>query len=135
MNARDLHNNVKCSRALSPAAAITGNGTTNGEIIDTVGFGSLEFAFASGTLTDGTFTIKLQEGDDVNLSDAADVAAADLIGTAPTFLATEDDVVKKLGYRGSKRYVRPVLTQSGATSGGLICSVAIQGHAQTKPAA
>jgi hypothetical protein len=133
---RDLHNNIKASRATSPAAAITGNSTTDSQIIDTQGFESVEFVSAYGVITDGTFTPSLQEGDAANLSDAATVAAGDMLGTvaAATAVATTDNnTVKKLGYKGTKRYVRQRLTQSGATTGGFVAVVAVQGHARNNP--
>jgi hypothetical protein len=65
----------------NPQAAITGNATTNGAIIDTQGFESSSSSIQSGVITDGTFTPNVQEGDAANLSDAATVAAGDLLGT------------------------------------------------------
>jgi hypothetical protein len=79
---RDLHNSIKVSRERQlRQAALTGNATTNSQIIDTQGFESLEFLIESGVITDGTFTPNLQEGDAANLSDAATVAAGDMLGT------------------------------------------------------
>lgn len=136
---RDLHNNIKLSPALNPGA-ITSNTSTNGLVIDTKGFDSLEFAVQSGTLTDGTYTVKLQHGDVANLSDAVDCAADEVIaGGAATiaFAATDDNVVKKIGYRGKaiKRYVRVVVTTTGVTSGGTVAAVAVQGHPAAQPVA
>ncbi len=129
----DLHNSIKVSRVLSPAAAITGNGNTDSQIIDTVGFESLEFLINAGTITDGTLTPQLREGDAANLSDAATVAAADLLGSATAIAAADDNVVRKLGYRGNKRYVQLRLVQTGATSGGLVDALAVQGHPSNVP--
>jgi hypothetical protein len=131
MASRDLHNNLKLNPSHNPQAAITGNATTNGAIIDTQGFESVEFSIQSGVITDGTFTPNVQEGDAANLSDAATVAAGDLLGTlaAATFVATTDNnKTKKIGYKGIKRYVRLQLIGSGQTTGGFIASTAVQGH-------
>ena len=133
MASRDLHNNIKVTPAINPGAAITGNSTTDSATIDTQGAESLEFVIQSGTITDGAFAYKLQEGDAANLSDVADVAAADCLGAAGSFAATDDNVVKRIGYKGSKRYVRVRLTQSGATSGGVMGAVAVQGHLRNFP--
>lgn len=135
MASRDLHNNIKIAPSINPAAGIIGNGATNGAAIDTQGYESVEFAFISGVITDGTFACKLQHGDAANLSDAADVDAADLVGSAPSFATTDDGVVKKLGYKGNKRYVRQVATQAGATTGGFLSGVAILGNARNNPVA
>lgn len=131
---KDIVNSVKTTPALTPAAAITGNAATNGITIDTQGFEGAAIAVTSGVITDGTFALKLQEGDASNLSDAADVAAADYnAGYGASFAATDDGVTKKLGYRGSKRYIRLVATQAGATSGGFLTALAILGHPRNMP--
>ncbi len=133
---RDLHHNLGFLVALN-TAAITSNTTTNGVIIDTKGFDSLEFVILTGTLTDGTYTPALIEGDDPALADGAAVAAGDLLGTVAgaTIAATDDNKVKKLGYRGNKRFVRLTLVSTGATTGGTIGAVAVQGHPRSAPVA
>lgn len=130
---KDLHNSVKVSRALSPAAITTGNATLNSEIIDTSGFASLEFLIAAGAITDGTFTPSIIEGDAADLSDGAAAAAGDLLGSAAVIAATDDNAVRKIGYRGNKRYARLRLVQAGATTGGFVAAVAVQGHPGTHP--
>lgn len=137
---QDINSNIKASRAVSPAAAITGNGTTTSQTIDRVDFDSLDFLFAAGAVTDGTWTVTIYEGDASNMSDEAAVAAANLIGLtagANTFtIGTGDaNTVKKVGYKGTKRYVRAKAVQAGATSGGFLAAVALQGHAKVKPVA
>lgn len=137
---RDLHNNIKVSPAIDPAAIITGNATKTGKTIDTVGFDSLEFAVASGALTDGTYTSKLFESDTINegtgaLTNATEVADKDRLGDLPAFTAADDSAVKRVGYIGSKRYVRIDVVQAGATTGGFLAAVAIQGHAKIAPVA
>jgi hypothetical protein len=132
---RDLHNNLKPSRGISPAAVLTANGTTTSQTVDRTDFGSLEFIFQSGVITDGTFTSTIYEGDASDMSDEAVVAATDLLGTAPVFATTDDNVVKRVGYKGSKRYVRAKVVQAGATSGGFISCLAVQGHPKTAPVA
>lgn len=133
MASKDLHNSIKVTPAINPAAAITGNATTTSSTIDTQGFESLEFVLQSGTITDGSFAVTLYEGDAANMSDEA--VASDTLGAAVNFAATDDNVVKKVGYRGSKRYVRLKLVQTGATSGGFVSAVAVQGHARNAPVA
>jgi hypothetical protein len=129
MASRDLHNSLKVSPSHNPQAVLSGNATTNGAIIDTQGFESLEFSIQSGVITDGTFTPNVQEGNDPALADAATVVAGDLLGTiaGATFAATDDNVTKKIGYKGSKRYVRLQLIGAGQTTGGFIASTAVQG--------
>ena len=136
MNNKDLHNNVKCSRAISPGAILSGDGTTTSQTIDRQGFGSLEFVFISGVITDGTFTVHVYAGDASDMSDEAEVTDASLLlGVAPVFVATDDNVVKKVGYIGGKRYARTKVVQSGSTTGGYLSAVAVQGGAGIAPAA
>ncbi len=133
---RDLHNNQKIEIALN-TGAISSNITTNGVIIDMQGFYAIEFIIQSGNLTDGTYTPLIQEGDAANLSDAADVVDANLLGTeaASAFIATDDNKVKKIGYIGNKRYVRLAIVSSGVTTGGTISALAIKGRAADRPVA
>ena len=132
---RDLHNNINGARGISPAAIISANGTTTGQTIDTVGFGSLEFLFLAGAITDGTFTVTIYEGDASDMSDEAAVADSDLLGTEPVFASTDDNLVKRVGYKGSKRYVRAKVVQTGATTGGFLSCLVVQGHPKTAPVA
>jgi hypothetical protein len=132
---RDLHNNLLPSRGISPAAIISANGTTTGQTLDVAEYGSLEFIFLSGVITDGTFTVTLYEGDASDMSDEAAVADVDLLGTEPVFAATDDNTVKRVGYIGNKRYVRAKVVQTGATTGGFITCIAVQGHPKTAPVA
>lgn len=132
----DLHNNVKTQIARN-FVAITSNTTSAGSIIDLKGYGSCEFVIASGTLTDGAYAILIEDGDNSGLSDAAAVDDNYLLGTeaAAGFAATDDNTVKKIGYVGSKRYVRLSIVSTGVTSGGTIGAVAILGHAENAPVA
>jgi hypothetical protein len=132
---RDLHNNQKFSRAISPAAILSANGTTTGQTIDVVEFGSLEFAFLAGAITDGTLTVTVYEGDESDMSDEAAVADGDLLGTEPVFTSADANTTKKVGYKGNKRYVRVKVVQTGATTGGFIGCIATQGHPKTAPVA
>jgi hypothetical protein len=72
------------------------------------------FVFLPGAITDGTHTPKLQESD-VSGSGFTDVVAADQIGTLAALAA---NTVQQVSYIGAKRYVRVVVTVSGATTGG-----------------
>ncbi len=135
---KDLHNNIKLSRAISPAV-ITDNTAAVSQIIDMQGFNTLEFGILTGTLADAdaTFTTLVEEGDASDLSDAAAVADANLLGTEAdaSFTFANDDVVKKIGYNGSKRYVRLTITPAGNTGNAPIAAVALQSQAADAPVA
>jgi len=132
MNQKDLHHNLSLSLGLE-TQTIDSDTDTDGEIIDTQGFESHEFVFQTGDITDGDFECLLLESDDDAMAGATEVAAADLIGDAPTFDDTEGQTVKSVGYKGSKRYVQPRVTTTNTTDGGVIGALAIQGSARNAP--
>lgn len=130
---KDLHNNVDERNALN-AAAITTNTTTVGNIIDTKGFESVVLAAILGVRTDGTYTLKLEHGDDSGLADAADVAAADRLGSLTAMNASNQ--VARIGYIGKKRYVRLSIVSTGVTTGVAAAgALALLGHPQYAPVA
>ena len=124
MSSVDIHNNITPVVSIDPAVYTA---TKVGAIIDTDGAEGLEFIIQSGVITTGTFTPKIEDGDDSGLSDAADVATALLVGTIAdaTFIVTDDSTVKKIGVVNHKRYVRLTLT-GASTPNGLIGAVAIK---------
>jgi carbon monoxide dehydrogenase subunit G len=113
--------------SLAPAARTA---SANGSGVDLASFASATVAFSVGTITDGTHTPKVQESDDN--STFTDVAAADLIGI---LAALASNVNQRVGYRGTKRYIRAVTTIAGATSGGVYAGVVIRGDARKQPVA
>jgi hypothetical protein len=107
------------------------------QIIDMQGFQSLLFVIALGSIadSDATFAVLVEHGDESDLSDAASVPDIELLGTeaAAGFQFDDDDGVKKIGYRGYKRYVRLTITPSGNTSAALMSAVALLGHGSDNP--
>ena len=130
----DLHSNVSSVPALAPATIST-NTTTVGLIIDTLGFESLEYVLQSLTLVDGNFAFLLEEGDDAALADAAEVPAANVLGVLTGFAATDDNVSKRVGSIGKKRYQRLSIVSTGVTAGGTIGGIGVLGHPKTAPVA
>jgi hypothetical protein len=136
----DLHNDVKYSRALSPAAAGTDNTPHVSEILDTANFGINELVIMIGANTDAnaTFTVLLEEGDESNLSDNSAVADADMLGTEAlaSFDYSDDNETRKLGYIGAKRYIRATITPAGNDSGNIyLAAVWAQAGARKSPIA
>jgi hypothetical protein len=118
----DIHTDKALVPAIAPAVYTA---TEVGDIIDTDGAEGIEFIIQAGVLTTGTWTAKVEDGDDPALSDAADVDADLLIGTIAdaTFAATDDGLVKSIGAVNHKRYIRLTLT-GASTPNGLIGAVA-----------
>lgn len=101
----DGHNNID-DRVALVHQAIAADTLVDGEIIDTLGFESLEYIVQVGTLTTGTVGFIIQEGDDSGLSDAANVSAEETLGSLTGFIVSDDDTTKRVGSIGKKRYQR-----------------------------
>lgn len=138
MASKDLHNRLHFVPLIVPVAARTDNTPIVSAIIDTQGYESVEFALVTGTNTDtnATFAVTVDEGDNSALSDAVAVTNSKLIGTLAEagFTFADDNECRKLGYIGSKRYVRLTVTPSGNDSGNIFISgVAVLGNSRSKP--
>lgn len=129
----DLHDNCEVALALA-AQTIATDTTTNGAIIDTLGFHGLEFILQSAAITDGAYTVTLTHGDDSGLSDGATVSADDLLGSI-AFADTDDNAAKRIGYIGKKRYVRLNVVSTGTTTGGAFAATAVKFSPKHAPVA
>ncbi len=135
MSEYDSKNTTKGEIALSPQDISTGT-TTFGNGIDTLDFDSLTYHVQSGLVTAGTFTFSLEESDDDGALDAyAAVPADNIIGTQPIFVITDDDLAKRVGSIGKKRFQRVSVLSAGVTGPNLFSTLAILGHAKTNPTA
>lgn len=122
----DLVNTIGVSTSLAPAVRTT---SANGTGVSLAGFNSATIAFIVGAITDGTHTPKIQESSDY--STYTDVAAGDLIGSVSALAANTN---QKVGYIGSKAYVRAISTITGSPStGGVYSAVVIRGDAIKQP--
>ncbi len=123
---KDLVSNISPAVDIPPALR-NSNTATNGQGTDVSGFNGVSVQFVSGTLTDGSLACKVQESSDN--STYTDVANSDIVGgsNAQALAATDDNAVKEIGYIGKLQYVRGVMTQSGATTGGTYGSVVQRG--------
>lgn len=133
---RDLYNHITVRRGLSPVSTAADTPLVS-QIIDRRGFSALTFAVITGTLgdADATYTVLVEDGDASNLSDNAAVADAELLGTeaAASFLFSDDDIVRKIGYIGNKRYVRLTITPLNNGTAGIIGAIAILSDAALQP--
>lgn len=127
---RDLHNHIHTLPGIAPQV-ITDNTAAVSAIIDRRGYGALEFVITSGTLSDAdtTVTALLEESDDSGMSGATAVADADMLGTEAEASLTfaDDGETRKLGYIGTKRYVRLTMTPANNTGNIPIAAVVIMG--------
>ncbi len=122
---KDLKNNIDAVNSIGPddyTASINGLG------IDLQGFEGSAVVFSVGTVTDGTHTPKVEESDDN--SNWNDVTAVDQEGTLSDL---SSDINQRVGYKGVKRYLRTVLTVSGATVGAQLAGLVLRGMPHREP--
>jgi hypothetical protein len=130
MSSRDISNNIGVVQAAVPRVLAA---TDTGAAIDLAGFESAALIVATGAIADaGNFTAKLQHSDTTTAGDFVDVPTAQLAGTFPASLAQNS--VVKVGYEGSKRYLRSVITKNGGTSID-VGAVIVKSHAASRPVA
>ena len=134
---KDTMTRINPIRAISPQAAIVDNTALVSAIIDTAGYESLTFAILTGVESDAdaTFAVTMEHGDNSALSDTAAVASTDIVGTLAlaSFDFAADNVARKIGYIGIKRYVRMTITPSANTGNFFASAVAILGNPKTAP--
>lgn len=108
---KDLYSNVGLEVAVVPA---TLTATNTSAAIDLQGYDSAMVIINTGAIGGaGNFTPKLTECA-TSGGTYTDVAAADLNGTFISALAASS--VYKVGYRGSKRFIKTVLTLNSGTN-------------------
>ncbi len=145
---RDLHNQLRIKRSISPVAiGTTGTGQT-GKIVDRIQDGvyydSVEFVFNYGTVTatNAAITPVVKEGDATGAMTS--IADADLIGTealaglaaaATRTSGVSKNVTKRLGYTGLKRYVQCSKLSSTITATTPVSVDVILGNPKVAPAA
>lgn len=136
----DLHNNMKQARVIGPVA-IGANATVSGKVIDRQGYGGVEFVASYGAIvTTGTVvTLVVKEGDATG--SLTSVADADLLGTealasrlgGATTSGTGSNVSKRVGYKGTKRYVTVDAVKTGTTSVGCVAVSAVMFNPEVAP--
>lgn len=136
----DLHSNMKQARVIGPVA-IGANATVSGKVIDRQGYGGVEFVASYGAIvTTGTVvTLVVKEGDATG--SLTSVADADLLGTealasrlgGATTSGTGSNVAKRVGYKGTKRYVTVDAVKTGTTSVGCVSVNAVMFNPEFAP--
>lgn len=138
----DLHNSMKQVLALAPVTLGT-TGANVGRIVDRKGYGGVEFILEYGAITTtGTNNVPILKEGDVT-SSLTSVADTDLIGTealagiaaSATARAsgTTKLVSKRLGYKGTKRYLQLTIGHTGTTSVGIVAASAILFNPENAP--
>ena len=135
MAERDINSNCTVKMAITTVSA---SAIADGSDIDTLGYEGVLFIVHSGAIGAGNIDFTLQESDDdgAGAPDAyTTVAAGDMLGSAPTIAATEDDSVFKFGYIGKKRWVRLQNVETDAWTTAIHGAVCLLTHPKEKPTA
>lgn len=134
---QDLHSFIY-PKAIIPPVSVSNNTAQVSSVVDlaavlnlagnSVGaFDGLELITAIGAIadTDATFTQSVEDSDD-NITFTA-VADQFLIGTEAeaSFAKANENTCKRIGYIGSKRYVRSTITPANNTSAAVFGQVAV----------
>ncbi len=130
MSIRNLNREISVVNSIAPQAALTA--TTTGTGVDLAGYRSAAVVVHAGAVTDGTFTPTVEESD-ASGSGYTAVAAADLDGSFAAITSAADDNIQEVGYLGSKRYIRVVLTETVASTGAFITATVVRGTPATAP--
>ncbi|MEF2074358.1 hypothetical protein [Consotaella aegiceratis] len=110
---RDIVHNIK---AMLAAPSATRSASYTGDPVDLLGFDSVALVVNTGAVTGGgDMTVKLQESDTTTSGDFTDVDADHLQGEGLDD-PLEANSTTKVGYRGFKRFLRPVFTLNSGTS-------------------
>lgn len=130
MATRDLYSNIGIVHLLDAQDIATTD--TASSILDLNGYEGAVIAVNFGAITtpdaNSYITPVLQHSDTTAASDFATVDAADVIGAFTKIdAATEDQVTQKVGYIGSKRYIRVNLDITDADGGISACLVSVDG--------
>jgi hypothetical protein len=127
-NVRDIENTLKESQVVDPVV-ITAD--ANGASVDMFGYDSVAFYALlgeSGDTLSGSVYVELEVEESTDDSTFTDVADADITNSVTgtntgTFgkidAAAEDDAVFMTQYRGTSRYVRPVINLTGTHTNGI----------------
>ncbi len=138
MSNKSVHYTTKPATLNAPAAHIA---TLTGAAFDrelgpsgdtAAPYEALDILLDVGAWTDGSHTPALQDSPDNSTWTA--VAAGNMLGafTAITS-ATQQNAVQRVSYVGTQRYVRCVVTVSGATTGAIYGVLAIGAYQRNLP--
>lgn len=135
MSEYDLHNRVKGVHSIEHAIHTA---TKVGAEIDTKGFESIEYIIhVSDALVGGGFTALLEQSPDDGAGSPTGVWAAvpdaERLGDLPVTIATDTDLVLRVGSIGKDRHSRLTLTETGTVTAGIIGASAIMGNPKTIP--
>lgn len=131
-----IYSSVKAVAAV-PVTAVSADGATNGTAVDLrqvdYNFRVASLVLLTGTLTDGSYTVGVEESADGTTGWTA-VPADRLQGS--TAAITTSDTVAQIGVvpnPGSARFLRAVVTAADVTTGGDVSAIWLLGSGNRTP--
>lgn len=121
MHKKDMWSETTTAFGIS--ATLSGTTPAAGNIVDVTDYAAATFLYQTGAVTDAGaaagFSIEVQESDTTAAADFTAVADADLIGTEASLAVTDDGTdsvaIGSIGYIGTKKYLRVVVTGTTGT--------------------
>jgi hypothetical protein len=135
---RDLANNVDVKIAFVPKAAVTDGTAQVSTTCPLTGYNSCMLALITGTLTDAdaVWSVLIEDSDDDSSYTAVDDAYLNGTELLAGFQYDSDSKCRKIGYTGTKKYVRATIDDTTANTGNLFVSgVWVLGKASRTPTA
>ncbi len=131
---RDIQNNIQPNQTIKPSSYTA---SQNGTAVDLQGFSAATALFylwaGDFTDTDEVYTPKLQSSDDASVW--TDVPVAEIEGNLSAVNAFAQEGMQSVGYKGSRRYLRGVLSIAGTSPSILSSATIILGKPHHAPAA
>jgi hypothetical protein len=123
---------VVVRRSVSPA--VRTNGTLNGAAVNLSTYGAESgIAFINtGTVTDGSHAVSVEESD-TGAGGWSAIPAGRLSATPPTITSANSDTQFETGFSAGKAFVRVVIVTTGATTGGLLSAGVVIGDVGYDP--
>ncbi|NLA45476.1 MAG: hypothetical protein GX869_07525 [Candidatus Cloacimonetes bacterium] len=107
---------------------------TKTKLLDLKDFSSSAILINFGALTGtGSILAKLQESNTTADVDFTDVNTVDLIGAFVSVTSSTDNISQIVGYKGTKRYIRAVITKDGTVTADLVSCDGIVGEGRREP--
>lgn len=134
---RDLINNIATVMLLEPVDAV--HTDTASKILDVADCFGVEIDAMVGALTgvdaENYVTPVLQESDTTTGTDFTTVDADDIIGAfSKVDSGDEDGVIQRVGYKGTKRYLRVNFDYTGTgITAGIIGAIGVLGYPKDAP--
>jgi hypothetical protein len=122
----DFASDLGLKTGLAPVS-VSDNTAQVSSIMDLQNKRAVDYLILTGSIADAdaTFTVLVEESNASDMSGAVAVDDANLIflENAAGFKFDDDSEVRKIGYRGSKRYIRVTITPANNASAALLAGI------------